>query len=117
VNKDKKKGRSPYALAPSYLIAVKVALLRALRRCLLLPFFHSPPQALRAGNNGYGVVVCGVVVCGVVCSVVVDGGGEGDAEDDDAEDDDAEGEGIACLTTPGADLGVTGCCILIGTTR
>src|SRR5829696_5958991 len=104
----------------------------------------SPPhQALPAGNNRYGVVICGVVVCGVVvcgvvgssvvgssvvgssvvgssvvCSgVVVDGGGEGDAEDDDAEDDDAEGEGPACLTTPGADVGVTGRCILIGTTR
>ena len=94
----------------------------------------SPPhQALPAGNNRYGVVICGVVVCGVVGSsvvgssvvgssvvgsgVVVDGGGEGDAEDDDAEDDDAEGEGPACLTTPGADVGVTGRCILIGTTR
>jgi hypothetical protein len=88
----------------------------------------SPPhQALPAGNNRYGVVICGVVICGVVIcgvvgssvvgsGVVVDGGGEGDAEDD-AEDDDAEGEGTACLTTPGADVGVTGCCILIGTTR
>ena len=94
----------------------------------------SPPhQALPAGNNRYGVVVCGVVICGiVVCGVVVcgvvgsgvvgsgvvgsgvvgSGVGEGDAEDDDA-----EGEGISCLTTPGADVGVTGCCILIGTTR
>jgi hypothetical protein len=99
----------------------------------------SPPhQALPAGNNRYGVVICGVVICGVVIcgvvgssvvgsGVVVDGGGEDDAEDDDAEDDDAEdddaedddaeGEGTACLTTPGADVGVTGCCILIGTTR
>jgi hypothetical protein len=77
----------------------------------------SPPhQALPAGNNRYGVVICGVVGSSVVGSsvvgsgVVVDGGGEGDAEDD-AEDDDAEGEGTACLTTPGADVGVTGCCI------
>jgi hypothetical protein len=93
----------------------------------------SPPhQALPAGNNRYGVVICGVVGSSVVGSgvvgsgvvgsgVVVDGGGEDDAEDDDAEgdaeDDDAEGEGTACLTTPGADVGVTGCCILIGTTR
>jgi hypothetical protein len=46
VNKGKKKrkGRRSYALGPpAYLIAVKLALLRALRRFLLLPF-PSPPQ-------------------------------------------------------------------------
>ena len=44
VNKGKRKRRHSYALAPSYLIAVKLALLRALRRYLLFMLFHSPTQ-------------------------------------------------------------------------
>jgi hypothetical protein len=50
VNKGKKKGRHSYALAPSYLSAVKIALLRALRRCLpYYPFLSlgKPDQRLK----------------------------------------------------------------------